>query len=122
VTSVTSQEKGDHVTTTNTAGKLLCDIVEDAAQVADTLGLHTRFRAQPRQLTVYGVNYDGTDRSSRLSKKADKVRVTDYGTYAVILTLTGNNARVAERQIHAETEPDREGLTDLLSDILGEVA
>lgn len=108
--------------TTTAPGRLLNDIVEDAAQIADTLGLRTRFRPRPRQLTVYGVNYDGTDRSSRLSRRADKVRVTDYGTYAVILTLTGNNSRVGERQIHAETEPDREALTDLLTEILGKVA
>jgi hypothetical protein len=115
---------------TDTATSLLGDICEDAAQVAATLGLTAKFRHVPylgrhgaaRQLTVYGSEYDGTDRSSRLTKKADKVRVTDYGDHAVILTLTGNNSRVGERQVHAETEPDRPAMTEMLAETLGAIS
>jgi hypothetical protein len=102
------------------------DVVEDAAQIADNLGLRWRFTEKAtqaglsRQVTVYGANYDGTDRSGKRRKVADKVRITDKpGPTAEALSLTGNNARVSLTTFEDE---DREAVTEALIEILGEVA
>lgn len=106
------------MTTTETPA---LDLIQDAAMLADNLALRARFR-QPngrRQMTIYGVDYDGTDRSGRLTKVTDKVRVTDTGDGFTVLGLTGNNARTFVLEIAGDE--DREKATNRLAAALGDL-
>lgn len=113
------------------------DLIQDAAMIADTLGLRAKYRRVPKyhqgelsgdipQLTVYGARYDGTDRSGRLSKATDKIRIsagwqlTPDGTSRhgyTILGLTGNNARTWSQFV--ARDEDREEASEILADRLG---